>query len=273
MGTIADDIDILGEDISYLDPDLLKLLLQDKTTKQNILLATDDYTDFGDDFKETDMITPSQITGLFRVAIQPRAAKSKAVQDMRIKKRKELNFMLYLMRHGQTDWNIFRKLQGQTDIPLNDNGRQMARAAARQYTDMHFDVCYCSPLSRAIETAEIFFDGRNTPIIKDNRLIEMGFGIYEGAEKTFDIPDCPINELFYHLENYKPVENGESLEALFARTGEFLKSEAKPHLDKGENVLIVGHGVMNCSIICQVRELPLEQFWSVHMENCKLIEV
>jgi len=90
MGTIADDIDILEEDISYLDPALLKLLLQDKATKRNILWATDDYTDFGDDFKETDMITPSQITGFFRVAIQPRAAKSKAVRDMRIKKRAEV---------------------------------------------------------------------------------------------------------------------------------------------------------------------------------------
>ena len=52
--------------------------------------------------------------------------------------------MLYIMRHGSTDWNENHKLQGRVDIPLNENGRDMARKAADLYKDVHFDVCYCS---------------------------------------------------------------------------------------------------------------------------------
>ena len=54
--------------------------------------------------------------------------------------------MLYIMRHGKTDWNAMRKLQGRTDIPLNEEGRQMAEHARTEYADIHFDICYCSPL-------------------------------------------------------------------------------------------------------------------------------
>lgn len=81
--------------------------------------------------------------------------------------------MLYIMRHGRTDWNERHKLQGRTDIPLNANGRQMAEKAREEYADVHFDVCYCSPLIRARETAEIVLRGRDIPIIPDERLVEM----------------------------------------------------------------------------------------------------
>lgn len=57
--------------------------------------------------------------------------------------------MLYIMRHGRTDWNVRHKLQGRTDIPLNDEGRMMAVEAGKRYVDIHFDVCYSSPLERA----------------------------------------------------------------------------------------------------------------------------
>ena len=127
------------------------------------------------------------------------------------------------MRHGKTDWNVLHKLQGRTDIPLNEEGRRMAEAAREQYKEINFDVCYCSSLIRARETAQIFLKGRDIPIICDDRLMEMSFGVYEGTENSFQIPDCPVNVLFKDPANYKPVEGGESFEELFARTGEFLK--------------------------------------------------
>ena len=72
--------------------------------------------------------------------------------------------MLYIIRHGKTDWNLKHKLQGRTDIPLNDEGRAMALEAGERYKDVHFDVCYCSPLIRARETAELLLKGRDVPI-------------------------------------------------------------------------------------------------------------
>ena len=148
--------------------------------------------------------------------------------------------MLYIMRHGKTDWNAMRKLQGRTDIPLNEEGRQMAEHARTEYADIHFDICYCSPLIRAKETAEIVLKGRNIPIITDDRLKEMSFGSYEGTANCITTPGCPIKDLFLDPANYKvPKDGGESFEQLFARTGEFLKEVVKPQLDEGKDVLIV----------------------------------
>ena len=182
--------------------------------------------------------------------------------------------MLYLIRHGRTDWNDRHKLQGRTDIPLNGEGRRMAEAAREAYRDVHFDVCFCSPLIRAKETAEILLRGRNIPIQTDDRLREMSFGSFEGQENSFDIPDSPINVLFFHPEQYTdPPGGAESLDALFERTGEFLRECAEPLLAEGRDVLIVGHGAMNSSIVCQIRHLPLEEFWSAGIENCKLMKL
>lgn len=182
--------------------------------------------------------------------------------------------MLYIIRHGKTDWNVKHKLQGRTDIPLNDEGRLMAERACEEYKDIHFDVCYCSPLIRAKETAKLLLKGRNIPIITDDRLIEMSFGAYEGTENSFEIPDCPINVLFMEPEKYKtPVEGAESLEDLYSRTGSFIREIAEPLLREGKDVLIVGHAAMNSSIICQIKRIPIEKFWSANAENCKLMKL
>lgn len=179
--------------------------------------------------------------------------------------------MLYIMRHGKTEWNAKHKLQGRTDIPLNEEGRDMAMKAALEYRDVHFDVCFCSPLIRAKETAELLLSNREVPIIYDERLMEMSFGVYEGIENSFDIPDCPINVIFKKPEEYMvPVEGGESFDDLYKRTSEFLKEQVNPLLKEGKDVLIVGHGAMNSCIICQIRELPRSEFWSESIENCKL---
>ena len=181
--------------------------------------------------------------------------------------------MLYIMRHGKTDWNVRHKLQGRTDIPLNPEGRKMAEDAGIKYRDVHFDVCYCSPLVRARETAELVLRGRNIPIIYDDRLMEMGFGIYEGIENSFQIEDCPINVLFWDPAHYIPVQGGESLQELFERTGAFLKEIVEPALAEGKDILIVGHGAMNSGIVCQIRDIPIEHFWDAGIENCKLMQL
>ena len=86
--------------------------------------------------------------------------------------------MLYIMRHGRTDWNDRHKLQGRTDIPLNAEGRRMAENAAEEYRSVPLDVCWCSPLIRARETAEILFPEVEQIVIPNLR--EMDFGDFEG---------------------------------------------------------------------------------------------
>ena len=182
--------------------------------------------------------------------------------------------MLYIIRHGTTDWNEQHRLQGRTDIPLNEEGRQMARRAAEEYREVHFDECYCSPLVRARETAQILLEGRNVPIYVDERLAEMSFGEYEGMEYSFSRPECPIDVFFTAPEQYTvPIGGAESLDGLFARTGEFLRETVYPKLDEGKDILIVGHGAMNSSIVCRIREMPRRDFWKAGIENCKLMRL
>ena len=179
--------------------------------------------------------------------------------------------MLYILRHGTTDWNAIKRLQGQTDIPLNEDGRELARRAAEEYWAIHFDLCYCSPLVRARETASIILKDRNIPIIYDDRLKEMSFGIYEGLENYPDRDECPVNVFFKNPEKYDfSIEGGETLAQLFERTGELLREEIFPLVEAGKDVLIVGHGAMNSSIACQVSNIPVKDFWKLGIENCKL---
>ncbi len=182
--------------------------------------------------------------------------------------------MLYIMRHGKTDWNLKNKLQGRSDIPLNDQGRKMALAAHEEYKSLHIDICYCSPLKRALETAEIVLKGRNIPIITDARLMEMSFGEYEGVENSFQIPDCPINVIFNNPEKYKESVGGaETFTELFFRTGEFLREVVDPALKTGKDILIVGHGAMNSAIVCQRKSLDISDFWSAGLSQCKVLEL
>ena len=182
--------------------------------------------------------------------------------------------MLYIMRHGRTDWNDRRKLQGRTDIPLNAEGRSMAQKARDEYREVPLDLCFCSPLKRARETAEILLTGRNVPIKADDRLKEMSFGKFEGIENFFSAADCPVSVIFRHPEAYtRSVGGSETFEELFARTGEFLREVIEPLMKDGRNVLIVGHWAMNLSIVSQIRNLPREAFWTPKMENCKLIRL
>ena len=182
--------------------------------------------------------------------------------------------MLYIMRHGRTDWNDRRKLQGRTDIPLNAEGRRAAEQAREEYRDVALDICYCSPLIRAKETAQIVLHGRGIPVIPDNRLREMSFGTLEGIENYYTDPDSPVSTLFQKPEAYTASAPGaESFEDLFGRTGGFLREVINPLMRQGRDVLIVGHWVMNLSIVCQVRHIPLARFWSTRMENCRLLRL
>ena len=181
--------------------------------------------------------------------------------------------MLYIMRHGKTDWNLKHKLQGKTDIPLNDMGRKMAREACELYKDVHFDICYCSPLVRARETADLVLAGRDVPIVYDDRLAELGFGIYEGEEEVFEKYDCPARELFFNPAGYVAEGGAESLDELFERTGSFLEEVAFPQVEAGKDVLIMGHGAMNSAIVCRVRNVPRKDFWAEDIANCRLIRL
>ena len=176
--------------------------------------------------------------------------------------------ILYLMRHGETDWNKKHLFQGRTDIPLNEKGREVAKWASKGLANIKIDVAFCSPLCRARETAELVLTGRNIPLISDERIIEMGFGAYEATDMRF--PDENIKVFFEHPERYRDTEKGvEPFESVVARTEQFLKElEENPKL-QNSTVLIVTHGATIRGLLCAFERKPLADFWEggVH-KNC-----
>ena len=91
---------------------------------------------------------------------------------------------ILVTRHGQTDWNVLEKLQGQTDIELNSVGRMQARETRDLIKNEKIDLIITSSSKRAKETAEIINENFNVDIIEDRRLMERKFGEFEGTTKT-----------------------------------------------------------------------------------------
>ncbi|MBK4346886.1 histidine phosphatase family protein [Lacisediminihabitans changchengi] len=145
--------------------------------------------------------------------------------------------LLYLVRHGQTDWNLQRRIQGSTDIPLNDTGRDQARRAGRLLARRHWDVLASSPLSRAYETAEIIgaeiglgsFGPAEIEIEPD--LVERAYGDAEGLSGE---------ELDRRFPDDTPVPGRERRTDVAARAIAALVTLGERH--PGAGIVVVTHG-------------------------------
>lgn len=175
--------------------------------------------------------------------------------------------IIYMMRHGETDWNVQHLFQGRTDIPLNENGRIVAEWTRDGLKDVHFDVAFCSPLCRAKETAQIILEGRNINLIEDERIIEMGFGEYE-ATSMKDI-DEDIEVFFKHPESYVDKKGIESFEAVLARAHSFLDELADNLKYRDSTILVATHGAMLRGLIAAFKGYTVKDFWQggIH-KNC-----
>ncbi len=183
---------------------------------------------------------------------------------------------IYIVRHGETLWNKDGKLQGATDIELSENGRDVARMTGAALKDTVIDRIYSSPLKRAYETACLIRGDRHIDIVCDDRLREVCFGNLEG-QRMSDMkadPDSHFQHFFDRPELYVPDENGEKLQDLCKRTAQFMEEVILPQADSLERVMIVGHGAMNKSIMCYIKNHGIDQFWSGGLQkNCNVIIV
>lgn len=180
--------------------------------------------------------------------------------------------IIYLMRHGETEWNKEEKLQGQSDIPLNPYGIKLAEITSEALSSVSFDRAFSSPLSRAEKTAEIMCRGRALPVKTDDRLKEFNFGTAEGmllSDVTRAV-SSPIYDCFYHPSAYrKAVEGGETIDEIESRTMDFMDRIIKPLEKDCGNILVVCHGGVIRAIINSIRQTPREMFWdSVSERNC-----
>ena len=169
---------------------------------------------------------------------------------------------LYIVRHGETLWNKKNLLQGSADIELTENGRELAGKLGEKLEDISFDMIFSSPLIRAYETANLIRGHRNIPIIRDERLKEISFGVMEGHDYAEVFSDGnPQYAFFSDPIKYVRPDNGEDFEDLIARTGKFYEEVLLPAAKKCERIMVVGHGTSNKALICNLINAPIERFW------------
>lgn len=178
---------------------------------------------------------------------------------------------LYIIRHGETVWNAVGKMQGNADIELNEKGRELAGELGRKLEDVYFDRIYSSPLIRAYETACLIRGHRNIPIIRDDRLREINFGVLEGTHYSEWLKeDCPYRFFFSEPGRYLPPEKGESLEEVCARAGEFLRQEIEPAWRTLRRIMVVAHGALNKGLMCYIEGHGTDRFWGEALQkNCE----
>lgn len=179
---------------------------------------------------------------------------------------------LYMIRHGETDWNKARKVQGKSDIELNDFGRSLAVKTGQGLRDIRFDAAITSPLRRAKETAELILQGRDVELMEDERLEEISFGIYEGLcckGENADLSASALADFFYNTERYRAPEGGESFRDLLDRTGAFLEELYQKKEYEDAVLLISTHGATLRAMLNHIRGIGTKDFWGagVH-KNC-----
>jgi len=171
---------------------------------------------------------------------------------------------LYIARHGETTWNVEGRIQGRSDPGLSPKGQQQSVALLEQLKDRSLAAIYTSSLQRSILTAQPVANQFSLPIRKESELDEIAFGILEGRNLyQFDevtksewerFKDDRFNYRIPGAENYTDVAN---------RIKPFIEKTLREH--EGEEVLIVGHRVVNRLLIGMLMEYPLE--WVLKIEQ------
>ncbi len=176
---------------------------------------------------------------------------------------------LYLVRHGQTEWNAVRKFQGHTDVPLSPFGRNQAAHLAKHLKKIKFDVGLTSDLIRAKETALIIIGKSNLELKTDIRLREINFGEWEGL--TLEEIKSAYQDIVQKWWN-EPVNTlipgGEMYSEVAKRAMVSVEKIVENYPNK--NVLLVSHGGAILSIICSIMGIDLNLYRRMRLDNCSL---
>ena len=173
---------------------------------------------------------------------------------------------MLLVRHGETLWNERRLLQGRTDIALCERGREQAKVLSSALTSIPFSSIYCSPLSRAKETAEILALPHGLTPIADQGFAEISFGDWEG--KSHESLALEAGEE-YAQWIIKPTEvtvaGAERLEEAQTRAMRSLDKIVREN--KKRVLVVVGHGGINRVILLSLLEADLGAFWRMRQDT------
>lgn len=175
---------------------------------------------------------------------------------------------LHLIRHGQTNWNEERRVQGQSESELTDLGIQQARELGERIAHMNFDQIFCSSSLRTRQTAEQVFKTSDIKIEYLDSLREIYLGPWEGSLYD-DIaqrePDS--HRHFWQQPHLFNVAGAETFFELQQRAITAVSKIAENFMQK--KIALVSHGALIKSYLCHVEDRPMEKFWAPPaMHNC-----
>ena len=151
--------------------------------------------------------------------------------------------IIYLTRHGETEWNIEKRLQGRGDSPLTKDGIQRAKELRDRIKNIDIDVIYSSPIKRALNTANILRGNKNIDIVTDDSLMEMCFGDYEGKKIDIVQEENPSWDIKLIMQGNVEIcaPNGENLKEVRERISKLMNKIIAENI--GKSILIVTHGI------------------------------
>ncbi len=168
--------------------------------------------------------------------------------------------MIYLIRHGQTELNHLKLIQGRSDHPLNEKGIAQARVAAEKLNAVSFDAVYSSPLIRAVQTAKIVAPYAE-PLV-DERLIDMDYGPFEGKGRDALPPEVAA---YFRDYRHTPVPEGmEHIGDVALRARAFLEERCAG----GGDILVATHAIVMRGLLEYLAPEAAGGFWPGHMRNC-----
>lgn len=174
--------------------------------------------------------------------------------------------MIYITRHGQTDWNVQKRIMGKIDEPLNKTGIEQANITKDNLTGIDIDLIICSPLLRAKQTAQIINEVLKADIIYDERISERSFGEFEGMEtKNFDFLG------FWDYYKNDKFAKAENIQDFFQRIYSFLDDITKKYYNK--NIMLVAHGGVSIPVDCYFnKNIPEGSLMEVKplLNNCEV---
>ena len=174
---------------------------------------------------------------------------------------------IYVIRHGQTDYNVKRIFQGQTDIPLNETGKQQAQEMAEKFKNLKINNILASPLSRAYQTANYISKVTGISVEIEEGLKERFFGQMEGQTNK---DDCNIEMLLDYQKNYD-LYDVEPVQSFFQRVGDSLSSIIEKY--KGKNIVLVTHAGVTQAIDFYFNGMPENnEIERLTLKNCEIRE-
>ncbi|PKM81834.1 MAG: alpha-ribazole phosphatase [Firmicutes bacterium HGW-Firmicutes-14] len=176
---------------------------------------------------------------------------------------------LYLVRHGETQWNRSLRYQGHRDIPLSEEGYSQAQKIARRLSREKLEGAYASDLSRALETAKVIAGFHGLKVKAVPQLKETNFGLWEGL--TYSEIDEQFHEVMKGWRSNPrdtKIPGGESLGEVADRCRAGLEQVVKEN--KGKSVLVVAHGGIIRIAVATVLGMDLNDYWKIKQDNVSL---